>query len=341
VPAKPPAGAAGVEDAGAGVASARDGQTIPEVWTRVPPGPVRLSSTDKAADLPLSEGADGHPEVRGYKGFRSARATHGVCEGDWYFEVTVLPVSPAGADGAVRAGWTTRRSDVEGPVGHDGAGYGIRDRSGQFVFRSKLESYGKPYGVGDVMGCRIRLPPRVDAAVKAKMAAADAAWLECRFVRFLQNKPPPDSGETLAGAFVEFSKNGQPFGMPEYFWEDRLPGAPTSRGMPAAVYFPTVSLFKGGCARVNFGPEFAHPLPSGSRPYAECAPPPAAAAPECAPRPPPLPSPPPVPPSAATVPVPAGAAAKRTAPRPAPEVEQLPGHTTPSPLASGLEESRP
>lgn len=205
-------------------------------------------------------------------GFRSVRATHGVCEGDYYFEATVLPYS---GDGAVRLGWSTRRSDAETPVGYSETSYGLRDRTGQFVHASRLFEYGERFGSGDVIGCRIHLPSVIERKVKAEIADADKAWLTYRFVSYLQGKEPPNTAVTLRGAYVEFFKNGRSLGVPSLFYASETSAtkhAVCDNVFLAGIYYPTISLFRAGAVRVNFGPEFKHSLPSGSKPYVDVAP---------------------------------------------------------------------
>jgi Set1/Ash2 histone methyltransferase complex subunit ASH2 len=261
--------ASAVPAEGSGVALAK----IPAEWLTVPDGPVRLSTVDRAPGLTTLEDS---LTVHGFKGYRMVRATHGVCEGDWYFEATVLPAEVVGrTPSAVRLGWSTRRADVETPVASDENGYGVRDINGHFIHEARLMAYGEPFGAGDVVGCRIVLPAPVSDETRAKIAAADKDWLYFRFVSYLQGKPPSNAGERVDGAYVEFFKNGASQGIPQYFCKDE--GARKAReastGMAAGMYFPSVALFKNAAVRANFGPDFAHAPPAGSRPFCECAPP--------------------------------------------------------------------
>lgn len=230
---------------------------IPEAWMALPCGPVRLSTLDKAEDIVLVDGV----QVSGRKGFRSVRATHGVTVGDFYFEVEILDWV---GDGAVRLGFSTRCSVIEGPVGFDCYGYGVRDRSGAFVHRSQLIEYGPSFGPGDVIGCRIHLPDTVDDVTKAEISRMELAWLKYRFQCFMQGRPPRGSSERFPESFVEFYKNGVLMGpvMPR--------GLPCGNGLLIGTYYPSVSVFKAGKARVNFGPHFKYDVPTGSRAFSEC-----------------------------------------------------------------------
>jgi hypothetical protein len=229
-------------------------------WIERPAGPVRLSAFDRAPGLVFPESDEaGGLSVLGHKGFRSVRATHGACEGSWYFEVTVLPHD---GDGAVRIGWGPRRADICVPVGSVGCGYGIRDRTGEFVCGSMLTEYGEPFGVGDVVGCRIHLPDAVSACAREKIASANLLWLNHRFAHRPEPAPP---GEVFKGAFVEYFKNGASMGVPS-----RLRARDAERAVICAdEYYPTVSLFKNAHVRVNFGPFDA--LPACCRPVCDLA----------------------------------------------------------------------
>ena len=43
-----------------------------------------------------------------------ARATHGAFQGTWYFEIKITKL---GKSGHVRLGWSTRKGDLQAPVG--------------------------------------------------------------------------------------------------------------------------------------------------------------------------------------------------------------------------------
>jgi SPRY domain len=256
-------------------------------WTVVPPGPVRLSERDRSPALTFLDGPEERMIVRGFKGFRMVRSTHGIMEGDWYFEATVMPFE---GDGAVRLGWSTRRSDSETPVGFDGQSFGIRDRTGEFIHKAQLRKYGSPFGIGDIIGCRLRLP-LIGEHLKERIAESDRRWLEHRFLNFLLGKAPPDAGYVHRDAFVEYFKNGTSFGIPdqmrsisdcqapphtdgsrsEHHGQPGNADTQPTTGVPAGMYFPSVALFRNAIVKVNFGPEFSFPCPRGCRPFSESA----------------------------------------------------------------------
>ncbi|KXS16563.1 hypothetical protein M427DRAFT_133939 [Gonapodya prolifera JEL478] len=98
-------------------------------------------------------------------GFRTVRATHGVKEGCWYFEIMVDrgggegKTSPEANDGAhVRVGWSRREGAINAPVGYDSYSYGIRDATGEKIHEAQTTAYGESFQTGDVIGCLINLP---------------------------------------------------------------------------------------------------------------------------------------------------------------------------------------
>lgn len=286
-------GSGGSNDDDAVMQEAPNRATVPTEWTEEAYKPVRLSPFDKSHRITFV----GENTVIGLKGYRMIRATNGVSEGDWYFECTVLPFQ----QGAVRLGWSMRRCDVETPVGFDAYGFGLRDRSGEFVHMARRKPYGEPFTVGDVIGCRIVLPELTDEEKKA-VADAEDRWLQHRFVSFGQGQAPADSGIDITfRAKIEFFKNGKSMGIPALFNTPPPPppevpteernvevsnGSAKSKEsvkttvqtegeikkcMKAGVYYPTVALFQEAKVQANFGPIFKHDLPEGSLPLCESA----------------------------------------------------------------------
>eukprot|EP00736_Rhodelphis_marinus_P007370 Rmarinus@m.79 len=167
---------------------------------------VRFSADRKALQLELS--SDGL-ELTGNKGYRAGRATHSVTEGTWFYEVEVLPPTDVSAgvfdwksyeaNGCratekkhpmTRIGWTGSQMDYQTPVGYRYNSYSYRGRSyqdagtsGTVFHEGRGRPYGKPYGVGDVIGVLIYLPPA------------------------------PDETETIPGSQISFFWNGVPQGV--------------------------------------------------------------------------------------------------------------------------------
>jgi len=88
------------------------------------------------------------------KGHRMVRASFGAREGTWYYEIEVLP-----HQGNTRLGWSTEKGDFQAPVGYDKYSYSYRDKEGTKFHQSRGSPYGVAYGVGDIIGFYIRLPP--------------------------------------------------------------------------------------------------------------------------------------------------------------------------------------
>lgn len=263
--------------------------TVPSEWTTEAFKPVRLSVFDKSPAIRFI-GPPQNNIVCGHKGYRMVRATSPVCEGDWYFEAKMLPYK---GDGAVRLGWSQRRSDPETPVGFDIYGFGYRNRTGEFVHAARLKPYGQPFGDGDIIGCRIHLPPLTDTQ-KQSIKETDDKWLHHRFINLLQGQPPPDSGIDIHGqAYVHFYKNGNHLGIPAFFTEkdpkdsrsarkaavEKRPNpslnakstSSTKREVRAGYFYPSIALYGNAVVQANFGPKFTFPLPEGTRPMCEAA----------------------------------------------------------------------
>lgn len=280
-------------------ASSADGNTlatVPREFTLEAMKPIHLSEVDKARMISFV-GPPTSDTVKGFKGFRTIRASAGVFEGDWYFEVRILTDA---SEGAARLGWSLRRSDLETPVGFDGHGFAIRDLSGEFVHRSLRTAYGAPFGKNDVIGCRIQLPSLTEKEKKI-VHIAEKRFLEYRFVKLLQGAAPPGSQlDIYSRAKVMFYKNGKCLGVPSFFTDKSSNGASKTtsnsdsgsqksernellklngyqkrveeakkREMKAGVYYPAISLFGDAVACANFGPEFKFGLPEGSKPMCE------------------------------------------------------------------------
>jgi Set1/Ash2 histone methyltransferase complex subunit ASH2 len=234
---------------------------------------VHLSNRDSAPQLKIE---DFTKVIGGMQGYRMARASHGVSQGTFYFEVLVLSPptiqdiqaklppnvrlgsklqkqlqdlsknkdsTSSHAGGNLRIGWSMRTGDLQAPVGYDKWSYGLRDIAGSRIHDSKREDNwgGEPFGPGDVVGFCISL------------SASDG-----NHIRFFKN------GDALGNFVVRKGKRegGAAF-------EDVIDG----------TYYPAISSYMGGTCLVNFGPHFIfspRSLPSGLKvkPMSQTCPPP-------------------------------------------------------------------
>jgi hypothetical protein len=259
-------------------------------WRQPPRGvPYTLSLHQRDPHLTL---LPDQLTVAGDRGFRSIRGIHGVATGDWYFEIEVLAGEPPALPSHeavvdrdavrphLRVGYGSCRAEVSFPVGWEMHGYAYRDKTGDKVHDCVPVAYGESWGhVGDVIGCRIRLPSALDARELSLIRQCDDAWFDFKGMNMgLGSKPkmPPreelyytvDSAESAAssteetGTLVEFFKNGISQGV-------------AFRNLVPAVYYPMISLYMGAKCRANFGAEpFRTVLPAGCRPLKAATPPP-------------------------------------------------------------------
>lgn len=159
---------------------------------------ICLSKVYKAEKVELSED---RVSASSTKGYRMVRATRGVCDGAWYFEIKVEKL---GETGHTRLGWSTEKGDLQAPVGYDGNSFGYRDIDGSKVHKALREKYAEEgYKEGDVIGFYINLPdggsyaPKRPHAVMYKgqryLCARDPKDDEPRAVpgRNLQTLKPP------------------------------------------------------------------------------------------------------------------------------------------------------
>ncbi|KAG2674847.1 hypothetical protein I3760_13G156500 [Carya illinoinensis] len=114
---------------------------------------ICLSKIYKAEKVELS---DDRLSVGSTKGYKMVRATRGVVEGAWYFEIKVASL---GESSHTRLGWSTEKGDLQAPVGYDENSFGYRDIDGSKVHKVLREKYGEEgYKEGDVIGFYISLP---------------------------------------------------------------------------------------------------------------------------------------------------------------------------------------
>ena len=204
------------------------------------PTVVQLSRPSRAPQITLRENEQGVAlSAVGYKGFRMVRATHGVSNGCYYYEVLVQePLH--GEDGHMRIGWSTEAGDLQAPVGYDVNSYAYRDVNGAKFHESVGEAYGEPYKAGDVIGCMLRMG-EPGAIVRQRQRFRDPKGVEYLVEEERARVPS-------VGSVIAFYKNGKPLG-------------PAFTDVHAEQYFPAASLYRAACLTFNFGPSFAFPPP--------------------------------------------------------------------------------
>jgi hypothetical protein len=214
-------------------------------------GPVSVSNYYKAPQLTL---LPDDMTVVGEQGYRMAQATHGANEGTWYYEITIG--EPLQADGHVRLGWATEMAELQAPVGYDRYSYSYKDSTGQIFHQSRGMNYGRPFGVGDVIGCLIHLPP-VDGGGNShgNNMPLNQASMEMREESVKEKEKEKESAKAIRksmqklpphrGSFIMFFVNG--VGQGKAF-EDIWRGC----------YYPACSFFHGASATFAFGPDFQY-----------------------------------------------------------------------------------
>eukprot|EP00118_Oscarella_pearsei_P008150 m.41223 g.41223 ORF g.41223 m.41223 type:complete len:464 (+) comp33115_c0_seq1:21-1412(+) len=230
------------------------GKPVPaRLYRCVLPDAVMLSMNDRASQLKLS---DDRMTVSGDKGYCTARATHGIQRGSWYFEVVVKDMAP---DAACRLGWSQVYGNLQAPLGYDKFGYSWRSKRGTRFHQSSGYHYSADgYGVGDVLGFFIYLPKQsADERVLLPLTHKDSALIKFKNFLYFEKKDFVEKSvkalKPLPGSRIEYFKNGEPQGVA---WENIFDG----------MYFPAVSLYKNVTVSVNFGPTLLCP-PKGLTGY--------------------------------------------------------------------------
>ena len=183
-----------------------------------------------------------------------AKATHGVWEGHWYFEVTLN-----NSTGHARIGWSQISGDLQAPCGYDIFSYSFRDSPGTLFHNSRPvldapEVYDGGFSnfvflfslkqtlveTGDVLGVAIHLPkykkkarePAVDVQLLRRL------WDPERMDQYVPFKSKPLS--TVPKSYIEYFKNGNSLGH-------------AFTNLNLGKYHPAVSVFGGASVSVNFG----------------------------------------------------------------------------------------
>ncbi|KAG8370987.1 hypothetical protein BUALT_Bualt13G0040300 [Buddleja alternifolia] len=212
---------------------------------------ICLSKVNKAEKVEVS---DDRLTAGSTKGYRMVRATRGVAEGAWYFEIKVVQL---GETGHTRLGWSTDKGDLQAPVGYDGNSFGYRDIDGSKVHKALREKYGEEgYKEGDVIGFYINLP---DGESYAPNPPRLVWYKGQRYVCAPDAKEDPP--KVVPGSEISFFKNGICQGV-------------AFKDLYGGRYYPAASMYtlpkQPNCVvKFNFGPDFEkfpddfgeHPVP--------------------------------------------------------------------------------
>ncbi|XP_055833325.1 protein TRAUCO [Solanum dulcamara] len=199
---------------------------------------ICLSKVYKAEKVDVSED---RLTAGSTKGYRMVRATRGVLEGAWYFEIKVVKL---GDTGHTRLGWSTDKGDLQAPVGYDGNSFGYRDIDGSKIHKALREKYGEEgYGEGDVIGFYINLPEGARYAPKPPRLV----WYKGQ--RYMcAADPKEDPPKIIPGSEISFFKNGVCQGV-------------AFKDLYGGRYYPAASMYtlpdQPNCiVKFNFGPNF-------------------------------------------------------------------------------------
>ncbi|KAL8262763.1 hypothetical protein R6Q59_024113 [Mikania micrantha] len=210
---------------------------------------ICLSKVYKAEKVELSED---RLSAGSCKGYRMVRATRGVIEGAWYYEIKVVNL---GETGHTRLGWSTEKGDLQAPVGYDGNSYGYRDIDGSKVHKALREKYGdEGYVEGDVIGFYINLP---DGSLYAPKAPQLVLYKGQKYAYATDASEDPP--KVVPGSEICFFKNGICQGS-------------AFKDLPGGRYYPAASMYtlpnQNNCVvKFNFGPDFeAFPQDFGQYP---------------------------------------------------------------------------
>ncbi|XP_031122940.1 protein TRAUCO [Ipomoea triloba] len=210
---------------------------------------ICLSKAYKAEKVEVSED---RLSAGSTKGYRMVRATRGVVEGAWYFEIKVMKL---GETGHTRLGWSTEKGDLQAPVGYDGNSFGYRDIDGSKIHKALREKYGEEgYGEDDVLGFYISLPDGQKYAPKPPRLV----WYKGQ--RYMHSSDPKeDPPKIVPGSEISFFKNGICQGV-------------AFKDLYGGRYYPAASMYtlpnQPNCVvKFNFGPDFeCFPEDFGGRP---------------------------------------------------------------------------
>lgn len=225
--------------------------------------PILLSQNDRSLKIKVSTD---RLTATGDKGYRSIRATHGIMEGEFYYEMkwilptTRTPMSGPGLtnlqnriledESHIRLGWGASKADIQAPVGVDRYGFAYGDVGGRKIHESRPRDYtGISFAPGDIIGCYIYLPSVAEAT---SLAAAEAASAQ-----------PKSHDDPLLPSIVKSTIAYVPIGLPlkgskVVFYKNGVSLGAAFTDIPRETYYPMISLYMAACVQMTFKPPFAY-----------------------------------------------------------------------------------
>lgn len=261
--------------------------------TDIEPYNACLNVFDKSVDSLISED---RMSVTTDKGWRSIRANIPITEGNIYFEFNIIK---SDEQSHVRVGVGRREASLEAPIGFDGYGYGLRDKTGQKIHLSRPASFMDGFKTGDVIGILLELPKETEFQDVVRNQIAIRYKNRVYFEKFdytpskemehLLNpvtvfgekavldknsyKPP-----SIKGSKLKVYKNGEFIGTPFeelYAFDSKNSQQKNNKINPfnndgTLGYYPAISVFNGGIAELNPGPNFRQKFDEDTRVTAYC-----------------------------------------------------------------------
>ncbi|OMJ08175.1 Set1/Ash2 histone methyltransferase complex subunit ASH2 [Smittium culicis] len=194
-------------------------------------------------------------------GYRVSKASHGVVSGTYYYEVEVL--KPSKTNGNLRIGFAQISADLQAPCGYDHFSYSMRLNPATRFHASVGNMYGEPLEIGDVLGCLIHLPKlekEMSSDLNARRWDYKSVYKPFDYKQPKHIKPP--TLETKDGEVIVPNIKLEELNLPPLpivkdseivFYKNGKSMGTAFRGLFLGKYYPAISSYMGGKAKVNFG----------------------------------------------------------------------------------------
>lgn len=217
----------------------------PEVYRPWIASTVLLTLHDRAPQIKVSEN---RLTAAGDKGYCMIRATHGVSQGTWYYEVHIDDMTAEG--GALRLGWSQSLANLQAPCGYDKLSYSWRSKKGTKFHQSRGKHYSEGYGEGDTLGFLIHLP------TTGKKTSHPSTYKDKALIKFKNHFYFEEKDEPVE----EFEKSLKILkGSKMFFYKNGICQGEAFSDVYRGTYYPTVSFYKSTVISTNFGPDFKYP----------------------------------------------------------------------------------